>query len=55
MCVYFIVGNRTEPTLPTLGGVLWIFWSVLKNLRVKEMQDDVWVRQDPLSLVASEQ
>lgn len=50
MYVYFITGNRTERTLPTLCGVLWIFWPVLKNLRREEMKDDVWVRQDPLSL-----
>lgn len=55
MGICFIIGNRTELTLPTLGDVLWIFWTVLKNLRIKEMQDDVWVRQDPLSLVALEQ
>lgn len=35
--VYFIIGNRTERTLPTRGGVLWIFWTVLENLKIKEM------------------
>lgn len=34
---YFITGNRTERTLPTRGGVLWIFWTVLENLEIKEM------------------
>ena len=41
--------------MPTLCSALWIFWTVFKNPRMEEMKDDVWVRQDPLSPVASVQ
>ena len=41
--------------LPTVCTALWIFWTAFKDLRMEEMKDDVWARQDPLSPVASAQ
>lgn len=41
--------------LPTVCSALSIFWTVFKDLRMEEMKDDVWARQDPLSPVASAQ
>lgn len=41
--------------LPTVCSALSIFWTVFKDLRMEEMKDDVWARQDPLSPVASVQ
>ena len=41
--------------LPTVCTALWIFWTVFKDLRMEEMKDDVWAREDPLSPVASAQ